>query len=1013
MSITADQSPSTDEDISKNSPSYASFENTEILANKHSHSTVDGSPYDNEPPLVVKKLSHQILHKVSNQSKKKASVSARTTLPFHTLEDETQFWATYAKEAGEHDREMLDKWNKTLDVLLIFAALFSAINTAFIVESYRGLQPDPSENTTRLLSLLLIHRNDNIEFSEASLASLLASQASPSATPVNSIFFASLSCSLMAAFGAMLAKQWLTEYATSGRMLPLHTQGRRRQERYTGLVQWRFWILMELLPMLLQLSLLLFLIGVIYFLWSSSHAVALVVLGLTVLGLGVYTITIIVAIMDPMAPFQTPISNALRQPIFSTLGLITSSLSKTTQGKSSTKISTPPMQLFPRIAQWISTSPPSDGNEEDGIQIPEEHHTTNVKCALWLIEQAEHPQVTLSALNALPRLPPDLLLSLFKRKEGLFERLIRFHCSLISAGDERRPHTWPNGTIVSGAALLHILKAANSGETRLFKSSPMNPLSASAPSLEIPDPLPTTSMEITKLFIPLCLRLQESISMPIIDTLISLLHQVSPSFNVQHQVAVVDRSHGLSSQSLVTSISLISLFLDTMIICATAGSKLKHHSGLGSQIYSKHFEPVYAFLLSVLETYPPVDVISHIALTVAAVQWYGRDPHLDKGKEGNVYPEGFQGSLNSGLYAADKSKTVMYNVGLAFCVSDLTKLNHVGSIYQALLSFAEAHFFRDIHAPSYSYFGQGLLRFGLKNSRNTETLTDVLYVMRRLSNDSWISAYLRGEYAAMLSTLLNIQLQSAFATYNYAARASAAGMLDRLASGLPDNKQFVSMLLSERVHKRNKALSRYLCDSNLIRRGYGMACSSRIWLMNPIGDYAAALVDLQLEMTMATLRPHAPRFVACVAHFFNTLMEEDESLHWPAYFISAGIISHRDGRHDSVDLKRIEKSDLTALRYDPPRYALWKGEALLMMWTRALTEFTRGRLPDDWDDRSFFADDSIIIIFEYLSAVQDQCIIGFNASAAKQYLRLALGNVNDGRLISGIQSRLDVLDKQG
>ncbi|KAF9455289.1 hypothetical protein BDZ94DRAFT_825696, partial [Collybia nuda] len=63
----------------------------------------------------------------------------------------TSLWSSYVQEAGRHDHEQLLNWNTTMDNLLVFAALFSAILTAFIIEIYKLLQPEPQDLTIVLL----------------------------------------------------------------------------------------------------------------------------------------------------------------------------------------------------------------------------------------------------------------------------------------------------------------------------------------------------------------------------------------------------------------------------------------------------------------------------------------------------------------------------------------------------------------------------------------------------------------------------------------------------------------------------------------------------------------------------------------------------------------------------------------------------------------------------------------------------------------------------------------------
>ncbi|KAJ6545443.1 hypothetical protein B0H19DRAFT_907503, partial [Mycena capillaripes] len=56
-------------------------------------------------------------------------------------------WAVYVSEAEKYDRGLVESWKSDMEGLLIFAALFSSILTAFIIESYKSLNPDPANLT--------------------------------------------------------------------------------------------------------------------------------------------------------------------------------------------------------------------------------------------------------------------------------------------------------------------------------------------------------------------------------------------------------------------------------------------------------------------------------------------------------------------------------------------------------------------------------------------------------------------------------------------------------------------------------------------------------------------------------------------------------------------------------------------------------------------------------------------------------------------------------------------------
>ncbi|KAH7089301.1 hypothetical protein BKA62DRAFT_161835 [Auriculariales sp. MPI-PUGE-AT-0066] len=71
-------------------------------------------------------------------------------------------WRVYRDRVTELDDDLLEGWHKTLDVLLIFVGLFSAIATAFIIEAYKGLQPDYGEITARGVVALLAQSNTSL-----------------------------------------------------------------------------------------------------------------------------------------------------------------------------------------------------------------------------------------------------------------------------------------------------------------------------------------------------------------------------------------------------------------------------------------------------------------------------------------------------------------------------------------------------------------------------------------------------------------------------------------------------------------------------------------------------------------------------------------------------------------------------------------------------------------------------------------------------------------------------------
>ncbi|KAG1726561.1 hypothetical protein EDD22DRAFT_741025, partial [Suillus occidentalis] len=119
-------------------------------------------------------------------------------------EVDSKFWATYDKVSTEYDSDFLERANSDMSIILTFAGLFSAVNSTFIV----GMQPNPGE-TTNVLILHLIQMTANGTNTVNDISGLSSSTPYSSSTVwMQTLAYASLSFSVLAAFGAVLGKQW-------------------------------------------------------------------------------------------------------------------------------------------------------------------------------------------------------------------------------------------------------------------------------------------------------------------------------------------------------------------------------------------------------------------------------------------------------------------------------------------------------------------------------------------------------------------------------------------------------------------------------------------------------------------------------------------------------------------------------------------------------------------------------------------------------------------------------------
>ncbi|KAG1717656.1 hypothetical protein EDB19DRAFT_1652804, partial [Suillus lakei] len=116
---------------------------------------------------------------------------------------DSKFWTTYDKVSTEYDDDFLERANGDMGIILTFAGLFSAVNSTFII----GMQPNPGETTNvLLLHLIQIMADPNAVHDISSLTSFTGFSAST--VWVQTLAYASLAFSVLAAFGAVLGKQW-------------------------------------------------------------------------------------------------------------------------------------------------------------------------------------------------------------------------------------------------------------------------------------------------------------------------------------------------------------------------------------------------------------------------------------------------------------------------------------------------------------------------------------------------------------------------------------------------------------------------------------------------------------------------------------------------------------------------------------------------------------------------------------------------------------------------------------
>ncbi|PBK83717.1 hypothetical protein ARMGADRAFT_666672 [Armillaria gallica] len=71
--------------------------------------------------------------------------------PYEEAAPAARVWRTYEDESRNHDVNMVEESRDNVDVLLVFAGLFSAVVTTFVVQTSQSLQPDYAAMSASLL----------------------------------------------------------------------------------------------------------------------------------------------------------------------------------------------------------------------------------------------------------------------------------------------------------------------------------------------------------------------------------------------------------------------------------------------------------------------------------------------------------------------------------------------------------------------------------------------------------------------------------------------------------------------------------------------------------------------------------------------------------------------------------------------------------------------------------------------------------------------------------------------
>ncbi|KAI0798707.1 hypothetical protein BC629DRAFT_243365 [Irpex lacteus] len=229
-------------------------------------------------------------------------------------------WSAMARIVREIDEQKIQNYKDDIDTILVFAGLFSAVMTAFLVESYHNLSQDPTQVMVLLMRQLTMQTHSytmNGGFLNSTAPPL---PAIPEFTPttnairVNVLWFASLTLSLVSASFSILVKQWLQEYL-SGEFTSPQARIRIRHFRYPGLDHWKVFEIAAALPLLLQLSLALFFVGLCFFTADVHNTVGHTTLPLVAAWAFLFLIVSLAPALSPRCPYKTRLLKSTMQAL--------------------------------------------------------------------------------------------------------------------------------------------------------------------------------------------------------------------------------------------------------------------------------------------------------------------------------------------------------------------------------------------------------------------------------------------------------------------------------------------------------------------------------------------------------------------------------------------------------------------------------------------------------------------------------------------------------------------------
>ncbi|KAJ7153306.1 hypothetical protein C8R46DRAFT_912628, partial [Mycena filopes] len=250
--------------------------------------------------------------RVASYAKLQAKLSSEVIAPGSDSEAASaKIWSVYIGEAEKYDKALVESWKSDMEGMLIFAGLFSASLTAFLIESYKTLNPDQGDTTIRLLSQISDQLAASASGTTFDIQPPGAFTPSTSALVCNTLWFLSLGLSLTCALVATLLEQWARDFIHRSeiRSAPL-IRARIFSFLHYGLKRFSMHIVVEIILLLLHTALFLFFAGLVAFLVPVNDAMAMLAGVMLAMVVGIYLLLTVLPLQYLDSPYRTPLSGA-------------------------------------------------------------------------------------------------------------------------------------------------------------------------------------------------------------------------------------------------------------------------------------------------------------------------------------------------------------------------------------------------------------------------------------------------------------------------------------------------------------------------------------------------------------------------------------------------------------------------------------------------------------------------------------------------------------------------------